>query len=168
MAYLKDTIYVTSDKGEMGDVFPMSLLIRDYKNFIPNGGYSCAFACNYHFDIIDGIHYFVLFFEASGFCFNKYYAMDEGYNEDLWQMLQEARAVRLTDGKIDFESVVQYVFGFEIKPINDGQNFLVRNVKIQEDSYIDNLFSEKDAALEAAIEEHKYDYIRVKPLEAYL
>lgn len=170
MAYLRDTIYVTNNNKEMGDVFPMSLLTEDYDELALNGGYSCANACDYHFDIIDGIHYFVLSFEALEFCFDKYYAMDTGYNDELWNTLLEARAVRLSDGKVDFEALLIYVFDIEIVPINDGKSFLVRNVHIQQDSYEANVdgLCERNSALVAAIEEHKYDYIKAKPIEAYL
>jgi hypothetical protein len=148
MKVTKNTMYLEEGR-EMGELVPMHLYT----------GNNCANACGYHFDTIDDIHYFVITFEELEFCFNKYYPMDRGMNQELWDMLLKARAVRFTDGKIDFNALMMYVFNFEVKLIRSANGFLIYDVDIQQDSYYANVdtFNQRDSVFEAIIEEHKYE-----------
>ena len=124
----KNIIYMENSE-ERGNLIPLGLLDEEDDS-------GCAILYDYHFETEGSSFYLVLHFEHSDFCFNKYYVLNES-DDELFSILFNAKALRLMDGKVCIDMLLQYIFSFRYKKV-DGLGYYIYGINIQEDSYKGN------------------------------
>lgn len=104
-----------------------------------------------HFQTCDGIKYLVLTLqidtEDSAFIIDKWYPMNNGYNDELIELLAEVRMLhrgwkknkpRDIESQIDFENLFDYEYDITYRKDCDKDYYHIISVKPQ-DNYRDNL-----------------------------
>lgn len=139
---LKDIVYVDI----RDDVEWKMDYIPDYVFSTPSfkdEGLYVAYASSYRFESCDGICYFVLRLNVcEEFLFDKYYPMNAGLNDELYNMLKKIRAIRSCDGHIYFKALLNYNFCFYFEHRENG--YTIYNVDIDEESYYYNFDTSKE------------------------
>lgn len=103
-----------------------------------------AYASSYRFESCDGVSYFVLRLNVcEEFLFDKYYPLNDGLNDELFNMLKKIRAIRSCDSHIYFKALLHYNFYFNFEQQENGY-YIIYNVRIDEDSYYYNFDTSKE------------------------
>ena len=104
-----------------------------------------AYANGYRFEHFKGLDYFVIKLNAcEEFVFEKFYIMNPGFNEELFDMLEAVRAFRFCDGKLDIDAVLGYDFNFHYIKYPGTNTYRIYNVRPIPMSYEFNICSHYD------------------------
>lgn len=114
-----------------------------------------AYAIGYRFEHYKGLDYFVLKLNAcEEFVFEKFYAMNPGFNEELFNMLEAVRAFRFCDGKFDIDAVIGYDFNYHYIKYPGANTYRIYNVSPEPMSYEFNIccFYDKRKTIDELLE----------------
>lgn len=141
MEALKNIAFVDSRTGEAWNSENIPDYVFSTPTFKDETSY-VAYATSYRFESCDGISYFVLRLNVcEEFLFDKYYPLNAGLNDELFNMLKKIRAIRSCDSHIYFKALLHYNFYFDFERRENG--YIIYNVVIDEESYYYNFDASK-------------------------
>lgn len=101
-----------------------------------------SYAISYRFETYKTIKYLAVTLDvADDFVFEKFYAMNPGFNDELLRMLERTRAIRLSDGTVDFSRLLYYNFQFRYKKYKNQNSYRIYHVEAEEDTYPENILA---------------------------
>lgn len=102
-------------------------------------GDGLAYSIGYRFESDGKYDYFVLQLNACEmFIFEKFYIMNAGMNDELLELLEEAKAIRLAGGTVDFEDLLLRDFHFLYREIGEDA-YEIYNLFLDYDAYDRNI-----------------------------
>lgn len=120
------------------DSIPVELINK--ASFLKDKKRICAYAYNWHFEVIEGVKRVVYSFNAcEQFVFERVYTLDGTVNDELLRLLEKTESIRLCDGEIDFDRVLMRNFNFAIEKNRKGNLYKMKRFCLVPDSYRENL-----------------------------
>ncbi|MBA2213618.1 hypothetical protein [Sellimonas intestinalis] len=120
------------------DSIPVGLINK--ASFLKDKKRICAYAYNWHFEVIEGVKRVVYSFNAcEQFVFERVYTLNGTVNDELLRLLEKTESIRLCDGEIDFDRVLMRNFNFAIEKNRKGNLYKMKRFCLVPDSYRENL-----------------------------
>lgn len=111
----------------------------DYEEGTDSGD-GCAHAYGYRFEHFKALDYLVVELNAcEAFTFERWYPINPGFNEELFNMLEAVRAFRFHDGKFDVSRLLCHDFCFRIKKYPNTDTYRIYDVIPEPMSYEFNI-----------------------------
>lgn len=110
-----------------------------------NEGIGLAYVLGYDLVHYKGLDYMALELNAlESFVFWKYYVITPGFGDDWFCMLEDIRAFRYFDGRVDLDMVIGYNFYWKYKRYPSTSSYRIYDLEPDTDSYCINVRGQYD------------------------